>query len=293
LSHNYPFVPSNFAAIPEEFSRYETARVAVLPIPYEATVSYRPGTSLGPAAIIEASRNMEQFDLELRSEPFRVGIATLPEMERLSKSAAEMMERVRTAAGGILKEGKFLVALGGEHSITFPLVSAHRERFDDLSVLHLDAHLDLRDEYEGCRESHACVMRRIWELKVRFVSLGIRSASLEEYDFAREQRLRFFTADMFRRREVSVEEILAGLTSNVYVTIDLDVFDPAVVPAVGTPEPGGLSWEDVLSVLRALTRRRRVVGFDVVELSPTCGDVVSDFAAARLTYKMIGYSLGS
>ncbi len=290
---NYPSVPLNFAAIPDEFSRYETARVALFPIPYEATVSYRPGTCFGPAAIIEASRNMEQFDLELRSEPFRFGIATLPELERASKGPGEMMERIHRSATQILNDGKFLVTLGGEHSITFPLVKAQKERFNDLSVLHLDAHLDLRDEYEGCRESHACVMRRVWELNVRFVSVGIRSASLEECDFAREQKLRFFSADMFLTRDAPMEEIVAALTPNVYVTIDLDAFDPSVVPAVGTPEPGGLSWNSMLSILRAVTRRKRVVGFDVVELSPIPGEVASDFAAARLTYKMIGYCLGA
>ena len=288
----YASIPWNFAALPEEFSSYESAGVAILPIPYDATTCYGGGARGGPQAVIEASRNMELFDLELEREPFRLGIATLPEMERDSSGPEAMMERIYEATKKVLSDGKFLVSIGGEHSVTLPLVRAHREICPSLSVLSLDAHLDLRDSYEGSRWSHACVTRRLVEMGLNVVCLGARTASTEEFEFAKASGFQFFSPETLRLSDARYEATFSRLSQEVYLTVDLDVFDPAFLPAVGTPEPGGLTWQEVISILRTLARERTVRGFDVVELAPIPGQVVSQFLAAKLIYKALGYFLG-
>ncbi len=268
-------------------------RFCVLPVPYDLTASYMSGMRNGPRAILEASLNMELFDEELESEPCRAGIETLDFLEPVVAGPEEMIQKVYSVSREIVRSGKVPVVLGGEHSITLGLVRALRERYPGLSVLQFDAHADMRDTYQNSPFSHACVARRISEI-CPIVQVGIRSLSSEEAEFLK--RVSKGSRTMIRThyaRDVlnglSWSRIVRGLSDTVFVTIDLDVFDPSVMPATGTPEPGGLGWYEVTGLLREVTRKRRVVGFDVVELCPIPGNIAPDFLAARLTYRLMGY----
>lgn len=263
----------------------------MLPIPYEATTSFMAGTRNGPRAILNASRYLELYDEELRCEPHQVGIATLPDVHPVASSPADMVEEIYRAAKTVLDDGKFLVALGGEHTITPPLVRAHVERYPEVSVLQIDAHGDLRDSYQGSKYSHACAMRRVLEMAPG-VQVGIRSLSAEEAAIVESLPTRIFYANDTRRDPHWIAEAVAALADLVYVTIDLDGLDPTIMPAVGTPEPGGLSWYETCDLLRAIAREKRVVGFDVNELAPIPGQGSPDFVAAKLVYKLVGYVLG-
>jgi agmatinase len=281
----YP--PRTFAAIPPPYAAWETAKVVILPVPYDSTTEYKGGAREGPQAIIAASQYLELYDIELDREVHHVGIHTLPEVEPVLSGPEWMLERVYQATKGLVERGMLVVMLGGEHSLTLGVVKAFRERVQKLSVLQLDAHADLRNEYLGTKYSHACVMRRIWEL-CPIVPVGIRSLSWEERQFLQEQRIKPFYADDYTQE--LIPEVLSALSSEVYITIDLDVFDPGVMPAVGTPEPGGLSWQQVLSLLRAVAKEKHIVGCDVVELCPREGLTSCAFLAAKLAYKVIGYA---
>jgi agmatinase len=285
--HLYPW---NFLALPEELSDYKTAKAVVLPVPYEATVSYGAGTRNGPGAIIMASRQVETYDHEFGGEPCRVGIATLGEVEQVSTGPAEMVKKIEQVAHDILSDDKFLITLGGEHSISSGLVKAHKCKYADLTVLHFDAHSDLRDEYQGTKYSHACAMSRIWEIS-DFVSVGIRSFSGSKNEEIAFSEGRIITALEFHKNENIISNILSLLSGSVYITFDLDGFDPSVMPAVGTPEPGGLLWDETLDVIRAVGNSKRIVGADIVELAPIPGLTYPDFTAARLVYKLIGKAL--
>ncbi len=262
----------------------------ILPVPYDATASYRTGAKDGPQAIINASRNLETFDEELLCDVSTRGIHTLPELMPEHGSPEQMIKRVEEAAGEILKRGKMLATLGGEHSITLGLVRAHKEFFPQLSVLQIDAHLDLRHSYAGTIYSHASVMRRVYELS-GITQVGIRSFSEEEHSFVVEKGLKPFYQRNINYREDWPDEVIERLSEEVYVTVDLDGFDPSVMPSVGTPEPGGLGWYEVLRLLRRLSEKRRIVGFDVMELCPEPDNVAPDFLAARLVYKLATYTL--
>ncbi len=280
-------IAHNFLGLPEERSTYSTAKAAVLPIPYDLTLSYLAGARYGPAAILAASRQVETFDHKLGLDASEIGIATMPELEQVAASPDEMQRLISNACGALLDDGKFVLALGGEHSITAALVSAHARRFERLSVLQIDAHTDLRESYQDSRYSHACVMARVAET-VPFMSVGIRSYSGSDNEKKFRQRL--ISPEEFRNNTGIFEKIMAGLTDNVYITVDLDGFDPAVVPAVGTPEPGGLYWDEVMLLLENIAKNRKIIGADVVELSPRHGLEYADFAAAKLCYKLIGLS---
>lgn len=262
----------------------------ILPVPYDATTSWQPGTRRGPKAIIEASTHLELFDEELQSEPYRVGIHTLNPLEPSTAGPEEEIAQVEEAISSILKHGKFPIMLGGEHSITLGAVRALLKRQKALSVLQLDAHGDLRDSFSGSPLNHACVARRIHELGVSLVQIGVRGLSTEEANYLKDavDITTVFAIDIHRRFDF-IEEALAKLRSPVYITIDLDVFDPAVCPSVGTPEPGGLDWYTVLGILRRASKAHEVAGFDVVELCPIAGLIAADFLAAKLVYKIIGY----
>ncbi len=284
--------PVNFLGLDESCSRFETARIVILPLPLEQTTSYRAGTKDGPAAIIQASRYVEIMDEEKGDSPALRGIHTLPALEPRASGPVESLEEIGTAARWLLRAGKKIGALGGEHSVTYPVVEACREQYPDLSVLQIDAHGDLRLEYHGSPLSHACVMRRIVDLGVPTVGLGIRSICEEESEFIRERGLARFSGRDVVRRRLPIEEMLKDLTGDVYVTLDLDGFDPSEAPGVGTPEPGGLGWFDFLDIMDAL-ESRRIVGFDVVELMPLPGQIVTDFLAARAAYKLASAVLRS
>jgi len=269
--------PARFLEIEPEYYNANKARFVVIPCPHEATVSYGRGTRRGPAAILRASQQVETFDHELGYEPYRRGwIYTLKQLS---------VDGLRPAVAKVIKDNKIPVILGGEHSITPCAVKAVADKYSDLSVLQLDAHADLRDSYRGTKHSHACAMRRVLEI-CPVVQAGIRSISSEEYAWAKESGQ---LAKVHFAGKMDTGRIVRQLKKQVYITIDVDVFDPSVIPATGTPEPGGLFWPDLLNILQAVSAQRAVVGFDLVELAPRPGDPASDFTAAKLIYKLIGY----
>jgi agmatinase len=278
----------NFLGIPDRFSNPDRARFLILPAPYEGTVTYKSGTKDGPAAIIAASQQVELFDEELGFEPYRAGIATLDALEITSEGPQQTVKRVYQGVRTLLRRRQIVILLGGEHSLTTGAVRAYKEKFKDVSVLQLDAHADLRDTYESSPYNHACTLRRVREI-CPAVQVGIRNLSVEENEFASKEKIKFFYAKDICSTSDWIDEATGKLSRNVYVTIDLDVLDPSFMPAVGTPEPGGLSWYQVLEVLRKTVEEKNVVGFDVMELSPIPEMVAPDFLAAKLVYKMIGY----
>ena len=282
-------LPTNFGGLDEEFSTLERSRAVVLPVPYDLSTTYQGGARWGPAAILSASRNMELWDDELGAT-YRAGIHTLPEVEPTALGPEAMAARVERAVGWILERGRLPAVLGGEHSITAGAVRAAARRFADLSVLHLDAHADMRDRYLDSPYSHACVMRRVRELAPA-VSVGVRSCSEEEAEFLRAHPAPIWSPRALRALDGDWKPVLDSLTGTVFVTFDLDALDPGVLPATGTPEPGGLDWYEAVDLLRAVAARSRIVGFDVVELAPIPGQVASDFLAARLVYRLIGLAL--
>jgi agmatinase len=276
---------SVFGAIPPEFANEEFAAVVVLPVPYDETSTWLKGADRGPEAVIAASANMELYDVETESEVYRRGIFTAgPVHEKRSPEA--LVAAVRERVAGYLTRGKFVLTLGGEHSVSIGAIQAHAARFPQMSVLQLDAHADLREEYEGSPFNHACVMARAQEA-CPVVQVGLRSMDAGER--GRMQPQNVFWAHEIVRRPAWIEAVIARLGADCYVTIDLDVFDPAFMPSTGTPEPGGLSWYDVTGLLRELCRRRRVVGADLVELCPTEHNKAPDFLAAKLLYKLLSY----
>ena len=266
------------------------APYAVLPVPYERTVSFGKGTGRAPAAIISASEQLELFDEELR-RPLGLGVQTLKAINCRSGSDAHILELIRRAAKGVLESGRFLLALGGEHTITFPIVAAAKAAFGDLSVLHLDAHLDLRNTYEHSRFSHACVMRRVMELGVNVVSAGVRSVCAEEYGLVKERHLPVFWArDIVRAAsDAWMGALLKQLGKRVYITIDADCLDPSLMPGTGTPEPDGFGWHAITALLRRICAERQVVAADLVEVVSVPGTPVCEYIAARLAAKLLLY----
>ncbi len=283
----YP--PVNFASLDEEYASFERSRVVVLPVPYDSTVTARAGTRDGPRAIIEASADMELYDVGIGSEPYRHGIHTLPELAPHTGSPEAMCARIEDVVGELLDAGKFVVTLGGEHTVAAGAVRAHAKRTPGLSVLAFDAHSDMRDEYLDSRYNHACTLRRANDV-ARVTQVGLRSASIEDARFIREQGLSFYSPRELR--DAGAQAVIEHLSDDVYITIDLDNFDPAEMSAVGTPEPGGLHWDEVSGLLIAVTKARHVVGFDVTELSPSLGPASCAQLAAKLTYRLIGLALG-
>jgi agmatinase len=282
--------PSVFAGVPAPYCDFDRAKVVILPVPYDGTTEWRTGTRDAPQAIINASRYLEMYDLELDREIYEVGIHTLPEVEVLMSGPENMLQRVYEITGELVQKGKLVVMLGGEHSLSFATVRALREAFPQLSVLQFDAHADLRDEYLGTKYGQACVMRRVSEL-CSIVQVGIRSLSREEKQFLDRNRMTPFYMSTMAEDKDLVNHILASLSEEVYVTIDVDVFDPSIMPAVGTPEPGGMQWQQVLDILKSVARHKHVLGFDLVEFCPREGPISCAFTLAKLAYKFIGYAV--
>ena len=281
--------PDNFLGLEEEQCRpYKESKVVILPIPYEGTVSYGTGTSKGPSAILDASKQVELYDEELGKEPYNEGIWTEDELKP-AKDPAKMVEQVYNAAKRHVSAGKFLVSLGGEHSIPTGIVKAYKEKYPKLSVLQFDAHADLREEYSGTKYSHAAIMSRIIEIGCLPVQVGIRSLSKEEANKIENEAYNIFFAKDIYNNERWFKEAISKLSNDVYITFDIDAFDPSIMPATGTPEPGGLQWYPVLKFLRKVFKEKNVVGFDLVELAPIKERHDCDFLAARLVHKIIGY----
>ena len=267
---------------------FEHARVAILPIPLDRTTSYVTGTRSGPHEILVASSHMELWDEETGADVHSVGIFTMPEMELPLASMEDVIQEIRRVASELVARGKFPVVIGGEHSITAPVVAAVAARHAGLSVLQIDAHADLRESFMGMKHNHACAMRRVLEY-ARCTQVGIRSLSPEEAAVAPTLPTEIFYDYNMRQHEDWIERIVDSLSETVYITIDCDGLDPAIMPAVGTPEPGGLAWYELLALLRRVTDTRRVVGCDVVELCPIPGLVAPNFLCAKLIDKMLSY----
>src|ERR1043166_2003090 len=272
-------------------TNFDKARVVILPIPLDRTTSYVPGTRNGPHEILVASSHMELWDEETQTDVHSIGIATLPEIEFPFATMEEVVAELRRVAGEIIKRGKFPIFLGGEHSITPPLVAAVAEKHKNLSVLQIDAHADLRRDYMGTPHSHACAMRRTLEY-AKTTQVGIRSLSTEEAEDLPSLNTTIFYDYNMRKDPQWMDRVVDTLSKNVYITIDVDGFDPAIMPATGTPEPGGLSWYEGLALLRKVIEKRNVLAWDLVELSPMGGNVAPNFLCAKLIYKMLAYRFG-
>ncbi|MAF43864.1 MAG: agmatinase [Parcubacteria group bacterium] len=274
--------PFNFGAIKNQ--DFKKSKVVIVPVPYDITTSWRGGTREGPRAIINASRQLDELFFD-EGNPFP--IFTFDESELSCGPGREAIDGLKEVVGDILSKDKFPFLLGGEHSITLGGVEALKEKHSNLSVLQLDAHLDLLDEYCGSRYTHACVMRRIQDLKIPTVQVGIRSIDPETEDYMKSGKIK----NIFQAPKIPVEKVLENLTEDVYLTVDLDVFDSGIMPSVGTPVPGGLGWYEVLDLIEKVAKKKNIVGADVVELCPIPGMVAPDFLAAKLVYKIISYTL--
>lgn len=286
-----PAHSGNYLGLEEEYSSFKKAKAVIVQAPYDRTTTYIHGAVNGPAAIIDASKYMERYDDELNQETFKIGIHTAEPLPIQNLTSEEMVDKVYSNTLELLKANKFPVMLGGEHAVTIGAVKAFKEVYPNISVLHLDAHYDMRDVYFGSKLNHGCVARRILEM-CPVVQAGVRSQSKEERDFlATQNDGRIKTVSVYDILEMPLwkDVVSNSLSENVYITVDLDVYDPALVPATGTPEPGGLGWYEALSLFREVTKDKKVVGFDVVELCPIKGNIASDFLAAKLIYRLLGY----
>ena len=271
---------------------FDRARVVVLPVPLDRTTSYVAGTRNGPHEILVASSHMELWDEETETDVHTIGICTLPEMEFPFATIDEVRAEIHRVAAEIVDRDKFLFVLGGEHSITPPVVQAVAARYRGVSVLQIDAHADLRDSYMGTPHNHACAMRRVLDY-ARTTQVGIRSLSPEEAAAIPSLPTRIFYDFNMRQDPQWMDRVVDSLADQVYLTIDVDGLDPAIMPATGTPEPGGLSWYETLALLRKVMAARQVVGCDVVELSPMAGNVAPNFMCAKLVYKILSYRFGA
>ena len=284
-------LPMNFGGIDDaRYSKFESSRVVVFPVSYEGTVSFGTGTGGGAMAIIDASRNMELYEEETDAEVYKIGIHTLPEFAPRETPEA-MMNALYDETKELLKSNKFLCLIGAEHSVSAPVIRAHAEKFHNLSVLQIDAHADLRDEYDNTPHSHASVMARVVkDLRLPSVQIGIRSISADEARAISEGLpTKIYWAKDIVGRTDWINDAIENLTDNVYLTIDIDGLDPSLVPTTGTPEPGGLGWYETLTLIRKLAEKRRVVGMDLVEFAKTDNSDAPAFLCAKLIYKSLAY----
>ena len=275
----------NFCGLEDKYCSYDSSEYVILPVPFDETSTWIKGADRGPASIIEASANMELYDIETGSELFRKGIHTLPPITG-ENNPEKLTEIVNNKVQKMLEDKKLTAVIGGNHTVSIGSVKAHIDKFRDLTVLQLDAHSDMRESYDGSKYNHACVMARIKEW-TKPVLVGIRSMDSSEIDNVKNAII--FYADEVLNNPDFNSEILSFLSDNVYITIDLDVFDPSIMPSTGTPEPGGLTWYCVLSLLKNIAQNRNIVGFDVVELCPNPYNKAPDFLAAKLIYTLFSY----
>ena len=290
---------TNFLALPKPHGEYDNAKIVILSAPYEKTVSYGGGTEKGPAGIINASHYVEFLDDEFfRELCFEVGIATLPPLNFGTKSGKQMLAQLQKAVSAQLDAGKFVVTLGGEHTISTAPILAHHAKYPNMSVLHFDAHSDLRQEYSGTPFSHACFMARVADAGFpmkRIVQVGIRAQEKAEFEFARERGVNTFYATEIRRGKHGAnwqKSVATALPTNeVYITFDIDYFDPSIMPSTGTPEPDGFLWNETMQIFRELkSAGKKIVGFDVVELSPDANARHATYLAAKLVYRMLNFA---
>jgi agmatinase len=293
-------IKRNFLGIEKQYSAFETSQVVVLPAPYEHALSSAPGTRNGPEAILKASRQVEYFDEETKREIYKEhSIATLPPLVFEKKKDEIALQLVYDTVFEMVERQKFVVMLGGEHSISSAAIAAHAKLYSNLSVIQFDAHSDLRSQYLGYKYSHASVMARVCEFldPRHLVQVGVRAQCKEEAEFIRDHGISTFYAHDIRRGNYTRvlkywdDFAVEKLTENVYITFDVGAFDPSIMPAVGTPVPNGLLWDEVMQCIRKITRKRRIVGCDVVELAPIKGLHHADVTAAKLVSKILNYAL--
>ncbi len=273
----------NYAGIPDKYSRLDEAKVVLIPVPYDGTSTWQKGADKGPDAFLEASENMELYDIETQSEVYKKGVYLAPPVTEKS-SPEKMVEAVYKTTKNYLKQDKFVTLFGGEHSISIGSIRAFNESFEDLTVVQIDAHADLRPQYDGSSCNHACALHEASKT-TNLIQVGIRSMDISEREHMDENQV-YFAHDLY---EDWMDDAIGQMSPNVFITIDLDAFDPSILPSTGTPEPGGLFWYETLDFLRMIFRKKNVVGFDIVELCPNPQERSSDFLAAKLYYKMLSY----
>ncbi|MCM8570888.1 agmatinase [Gramella jeungdoensis] len=273
----------NYAGIPDKYARIDEAKVVLIPVPYDGTSTWQKGADKGPDAFLNASENMELFDIETRSEVYKKGVYLAPPVTEDS-SPEKMVEAVYKTTKNYIKQDKFVTLFGGEHSISIGSIRAFNESFEDLTVVQIDAHADLRPEYEGSKCNHACAVHEASKT-TNLIQVGIRSMDISEMDHMDENQV-YFAHDLYEDWQ---DDAIGQMTPNVFITIDLDAFDPSILPSTGTPEPGGLFWYETLEFLKMMFKKKNVVGFDIVELCPNENEKSSDFLAAKLYYKMLSY----
>ncbi len=280
---------NNYAGIPDSYSKLDDASIVLIPVPYDGTSTWQKGADQGPKAFLDASENMELYDIETDSEVYKQGIyLTDPVTENASPEA--MVEAVHQITKKYLTKNKFVTLFGGEHSISIGSIRAFNEYYDNLTVLHIDAHADLRKEYEGSKCNHACAVYEASQ-NTNLVQVGIRSMDISETRVMNREKV-FFAHEMVED-DYWKENVIELLGKNVFITFDLDAFDPSILPSTGTPEPGGLFWYETLDFLKQVFQEKNVVGFDIVELCPNAEDKSSDFLAAKLYYKMLSYKFAN
>ena len=273
-----------YAGIPEKYANLETAKVVLIPVPYDGTSTWQKGADKGPEAFLHASENMELYDIETATEVYKQGVyLTEPVTEKTSPES--MVDAVHNETKKYIEKDKFVTVFGGEHSISIGTIRAFKDSFEDLTVLHIDAHADLRKEYEGSTCNHACAVYEASQT-TNLIQVGIRSMDVSEMEVMDTSKV-YFAHDI--QGKPWMDKALAQITGNVFITVDLDAFDPSIMPSTGTPEPGGLQWYETLDFLKKVFNEKNVVGFDIVELCPNENEKSSDFLAAKLYYKMLTY----
>lgn len=282
MDHN---IPDNFGGLESEYSSYSRSEICILPVPFDLTSSWRKGSDKGPQAIINSSHYVELYDIETDFEVYQHGIHTLESIQ--ARNSRQMIDKVKQKIQSLLRDNKFVVTLGGEHTVSLGVIEAHLKHYSQLSILHLDAHTDLRNSYEGNGYSHACVMARVREYTDKVISVGIRSMDKSEMSKIIPENL--FSAHYISEHPNWHDQVITRLDENVYLSLDIDVFDPSVIPSTGTPEPGGLDWFQIVKLLKKVVEKKNLVGFDVVELCPHPEHPASDFTAAKLIYKLLSY----
>jgi len=281
----------NFLDEDNKFPDYENSKITILPIPFEFSTSYVKGTKYGPEKIIEASEQLESYDYEFDFEPTDFGISVFNEVNCNSNNPNIVFPEIEKSIEKIFKDNKFPIILGGEHSISFPIIKKIMELKKDFGIIHFDAHSDLRFEYENTKQSHACVMRRIREINTNTLSLGIRSLCKDDSLYIKENKVNlFYTEESFFENQ-KIKDCLNKLPKDIYITLDVDAFDPSIIPATGTPEPNGMDWKNITNYLKFIFKTKNVLGIDIVELCPRKNEINSDFIIAKLVYKICAYKI--
>lgn len=278
---------NNYFDLQAKYTQYDDASVVILPVPFDKTASWQKGAALGPKAILEASCQVELYDIETNSQAYKQGIFTAESLE--AETSKQLVDDTYQYTKNFLNDNKFVVTLGGDHSVSIGPIKAHAEKYNNLSILHFDAHADFRDSYENNKYNHACVMARAHEATKNIVSVGIRSMDITEVGLLDKERL-FFADKIFASGDKWIDDIIAQLTDEVYISFDVDVFEIGLMPSTGTPEPGGLNWYQIINCIKKVAMHRNIVGFDLVELAPNPNNKAPNFLCAKLIYKVLSYN---